>query len=460
MKRRSSVINDLQDDLEGENGKKMTLKESPMDYYIITDTYSIPNRWINTDRHIVKFQFKRLDLAKDPEGVFAECMGRAIIEAGKKAEEAYQCKPDRMGIEIFSDKLDYPIWIPFQRTQGDRSSPNKAVEPIINRIERINQSLRRGSLYGAPFEMSITTICDKALTAKIKSALKLPGKGRKKIKMIIKHSEARAGIKEVNNYDDNWCLFHACEISRMRAMAADDHNAIKRLHKYRSDADRQRRNVLQLLRKTKIPEDLPVYDADKYLPVIHAYYEQIYSPKKFRINVFTKYGRFNPEFKVGQLEDDPVILDLYLNYEHFDVISSLPRFFDKPRKRYCYWCEATYDKDRNHDMSCKALCLRCRQHGKGPCQPNTEEKKCFSCNQLFNNKECMELHEKNGTCGRFQRCTKCGVIWNREEMERKKRGFHVCNHRFCSKCKTYHDRARGCYITVPKPEKKEAYRIM
>jgi hypothetical protein len=103
----------------------------------------------------------------------------------------------------------------------------------------------------------------------------------------------------------------------------------------------------------------------------------------------------------------------------------------------------------DHRMTCPVLCNNCRRYGSLPCaKDGTAERTCPDCNKICLNEDCYQRHLP--ICHRFQRCTECGILWDREKQQR-----HECDQRFCSTCSVYHSEERGCYI---EPIKRSLYR--
>ena len=141
---------------------------------------------------------------------------------------------------------------------------------------------------------------------------------------------------------------------------------------------------------------------------------------------------------------DGKIIYIYKNKNHYDVITSMPRFLCK--KYYCHTCKESYTKRNCH--KCSTKCLSCF---KSDSDCNGEEITCKDCNRTFVGQECFDEHKRNRSkskenknivCDLVKKCLKCKRIV--EDLKE-----HVCGFSKCINCSKYCDpHLHKCYMKI------------
>ena len=107
------------------------------------------------------------------------------------------------------------------------------------------------------------------------------GRGRKNYVQKITRNIEDACILQIKN-TDRYCLFYALELMRIHVSKEMPHTTFSR---YKSNFERQRSAVIQMMRNAKIPRNLPDYVLEEWGPVVQQYYDDTYGPGK-TINYF------------------------------------------------------------------------------------------------------------------------------------------------------------------------------
>ena len=100
------------------------------------------------------------------------------------------------------------------------------------------------------------------------------GRGRRRFSRKIRRDINDACVIEIRN-NDQYCLFYALELMRIHVSKAMNP---KTFFDYKSNFQRQRSDVIQMMRKAKIPLHLPEYIIEEWGPVVQAYYDETYGP--------------------------------------------------------------------------------------------------------------------------------------------------------------------------------------
>lgn len=79
---------------------------------------------------------------------------------------------------------------------------------------------------------------------------------------------------------------------------------------------------------------------------------------------------------------------------------------------------------------------------------------------LFFYRLCFDTHIANHACTDSKRCEKCGVIYSKRVLGMNNEVEHVCETTYCSCCRTYHDKKRGCYIKKLQHPNLKPYRLV
>jgi hypothetical protein len=300
----------------------------------MTNSATILNKWMKTDRHLSTFEIKAIEHSANPLEVLRVCFTKAIEDAIAHSQE-HTGEADKLGIGIHSDLLlKGPLWIPIHKIGPIEDT----VEQIVRRLEKMSypDDNERAPLFSAPFKVDITTICQKKLQQAVdagKRRLSMYGRGQRRINKDLSHCFFEKGIIRIQNTEDPYCLFYALEIARLHCTMKDR----MQFYRYRLSPERQNEQVRLLMEAAGIPTDLTEYDAFRFLPIVQQYFDQEY-PQQFRIYAFNAIGKYKPTIKTGDI-DNAHPLVLWFSDQHFDVVSSIRTLFDAP---YCWYFESTY----------------------------------------------------------------------------------------------------------------------
>ena len=132
---------------------------------------------------------------------------------------------------------------------------------------------------------------------------------------------------------------------------------------------------------------------------------------------------------------------LYLHNNHYDVITSMPGFFNE--SYFCHTCKRPYDNKIEH--LCPGMCKSCRGYN---CITD-EPLECKECNRWFKSKTCYDRHKEpvgraRSICQGIKKCLKWGKSMHVRKLNPK---GHICG-RKCSTCGVVLDEKdeHKCYI--------------
>ena len=157
--------------------------------------------------------------------------------------------------------------------------------------------------------------------------------------------------------------------------------------------------------------------------------------------------------------DEKPHLTLYLHYNHFDVINSVPGFLG--RSYFCFRCYKPYDHTTDH--MCPNMCKSCRGFG---CVIENDGIVCRECKRLFKSRSCYDRHRTEPidgsgktVCQVIRVCEKCGKSTHINKMNPK---GHICGSK-CRTCKvvvTHEDTGHQCYIQPLEQDEDSSYNHM
>jgi hypothetical protein len=396
-------------------------------------------------KYRAKYVFQKIEKIDDPFETLRNLFENTIKDVLEKARED-NFEPQKMGFEISSVNLEPDIRIPFNVINEN------TVPAIFNRFRLIEQSKsKEQSLLGEPFTIQITLLNQNALPTTIETS------GRGKKNGHVRHLIDESKLIEINN-NDSYCLFYALEIMRVytKEYIGEKRMTKQTFNNFRKNIMEQRILVIRLLSATRIEKNLNRYDAQIYCPIIQQYWDEQW-PNTFRIFIFSEYGTYRPAYSSPDTSYKyPIIL--YHKDDHFSGVRTMCRFFNTC-PYYCFSCMAPYHIPANHKFSCKRRCINCTRVGpEFPCTiAEEEDRHCYDCNKNFLNKNCFEWHKEKKICETLKKCLKCGIIYNKKDLERQRIKKHFCSHRFCKECLTYHEGL--CYIKPLVLEPSKPYRL-
>jgi hypothetical protein len=267
-----------------------------------------------------------------------QCFARCIDEAKEKADN----RVFKLGISINSEMLDEPIDIPFKEPWINTPAV------ILHEFQRVAQSKRAASLYGAPISVTVTTIGRRD--------------GGKRLKAEVLHNINQGHLLKIVNVD-TYCFFRAIEATRMHKLIGKPGGLTpKQFSRMMSEASQRNetgmhdlgRYARTLMKQCNAPRGLPFYSVEEYAPIVQDYYDEKY-PGMFRLSVFSSIGCYRPVF-LGMPEK--YIYDLPIFYDeqrkHFHGIRTIHKFFSK--SWYCIDCQRLYDNLNTHSNKCVRKC--------------------------------------------------------------------------------------------------------
>ena len=141
-------------------------------------------------------------------------------------------------------------------------------------------------------------------------------------------------------------------------------------------------------------------------------------------------------------ENDKKLFVLY-QQGHFDVVTSLPGFFD--RSYICERCLKCYDKHERH--RCDNVCTGCFKNTKDGCQFESWTF-CQECQRYFKSQACYERHKlkptttkksarPKSTCDWVKRCDGCG---------KSVKDQHECGLSYCRACQMQMPIGHQCFM--------------
>jgi hypothetical protein len=391
--------------------------------------------------------FQIVDIPNDPEtllgGIFDYCLNESRKEAQKNGIE-----PDLMAITIRSTLLDPHIYLPY------RPYTENTIDVVLNEFLKVAQSKKQQglTLWGEPFSIKIYNV-DRS---RLPTTQQIIGGGKRKLKQVHHMIREKALIKVENK--DAYCLFYAIQAIVARNTRGyskwQKSDYVKRSGKWKAD-------TWDLMHKLNIDPSLREYDACIYGPIIIDHFNREFAGQyRFKLFIFGHLGHYQPKFKYGP-ENYTIPIILYHNSEqkHFDAVKKPYGLF---HQSYCLSCESTYNSPSNHSMYCRSRCQLCSKMDHSlPClKLDGFHQKCTECNKIFKNRLCFQHHKDTVFCDVSKKCEKCGVIWNKKVyLENGKEG-HECDETWCNKCRIWHNKEDGCFITPLEPWKQKAYRIV
>ena len=161
------------------------------------------------------------------------------------------------------------------------------------------------------------------------------------------------------------------------------------------------------------------------------------------------------------------LIILYHNKEHYDVITSLPGFFNQTY--FCPYCLKGYNNEGHH--RCESLenkvCSCCRQPNCSGFASHVPQKlkatiPCHHCRRFFFNEECYDNHTRftlarqlkpeNSVCLNVRRCKHCGKQSNSFKAVRA----HQCGTSQCPSCEKYVKASEHkCFIQPDRKRKRQ-----
>jgi len=216
----------------------------------------------------------------------------------------------------------------------------------------------------------------------------------------------KSSIKVIRN-TDNFCLVRAIIVGK--AYADKDHNARKLL---RPNNRILNEKTLKIVEQLQLPNRQCGIEQVKKIEALL---------RDYQIMIIDEEGVAKDPLYLNKNHNFKKFIYISFNQNHFNVITSMRSFTRS--NYYCDVCKKGYHILANH--TCSNTCIACKRTN---CDKSSHKMKCFQCKRLYNNADCLKLHNAH-FCPAKLICTDCG---------RKKNYNHVCedNFRWCSICKS------------------------
>ena len=142
---------------------------------------------------------------------------------------------------------------------------------------------------------------------------------------------------------------------------------------------------------------------------------------------------------------------------HFDVIKSLPAFFE--RSHWCFLCDKGYNSLQKH--RCAVICKGCV---KPDCNPGNDAVSCRSCRRTFPSLDCYArhklgpepgpVHSRRSLCSTLYICQMCHALVS--PRNRKADNHHKCGESFCKQCGLFDVTAsHKCFMEIVSTTKED-----
>ena len=263
---------------------------------------------------------------------------------------------DKVRFILRSEQLDTPISLPFLTVE------QLTTERVFSQIERVIQSNQE-------FRLNDTVTID------INHVKTPEGRGKSKRKRttlnIRDYLKEKKSIIRINNKDD-FCLARALAVSIARIENDPLYAQISK-----SERHIQLERALDLHQAANVPLGPCGIDEVKLFQQYLSNYQIIVVSGTHNNSII-----YPP--KPPGTDEKPTI-SLYLQHNHFDVITKLPGFLN--RSYFCHRCHKAYDHTSDH--LCPAMCSSCRAFG---CVFEDEGIVCNECDRLFKNQACYDHH--------------------------------------------------------------------
>ena len=396
-KRRSSEVDD--------DDEPSTSTPQEENFYVIEDVRQVKSK---------KFRATATDYSvrfNNPEDDFD------LIESYERTQKIFEHllnditngmnEKDQVRFVLRSTQLDTPISLPFMSVQ--QLTP----ERVFSQIERVIQSNR-------DFHLNDTVVVD------IVHVEALQGSGRKKRDLVDlkEFLHKKRSIINIQNKDD-LCLARALVVAIAK---------IEKDPRYKTLTDSRWKAQEEKARELHQSANVPFGPCG--IPEVKKFQEYL---TDYEINIVSLDHNNSIIYPPSPTASDVKPIYLYLHHNHYDVITTMPRFLS--RSYFCHKCRRPYDQTLNH--LCPGMCKSCRAYG---CKVE-DPVKCDQCGRMFRSKACYDRHKEpigrgKSVCEGIKRCEKCGKSMNVTNLK-----SHICGR----KCKTCREILEGddehkCYI--------------
>ena len=400
---------------------------------------------------------RRFNVNLQQEGNIIDNITPALRDAMERAMREVVSDPNldgnyRVFFDLFSDRLAHGTYRGNGMRVQDFRDGGDSVDAVFERLQSTLNSNESFAMDDT-FQMEIMVVRPPNRQGSGRKTKNKPG--YQKLQDFIVNKKT---ILRINNKDDN-CGARAT----MTAKAIADEKQRKlqnpnyrdpRLQRLKKGGRLQEVLAKELYRNSGVPEG-PVgrtelskfqeYLGDGYRLIV------VYAEERNACYAFTPY------------KEDQVPLVLYHHDNHYDVVTSLPGFFNQAY--FCPYCLQGYGKEGHHRCTSteNKVCPCCRQPNCSGFASHAPQKwkatiPCHHCRRFFFNQQCYENHQRyslarqqkpeNSVCLNVRRCKLCGKQSNSFKAIRA----HQCGTSKCPSCEKFVIASEHkCFI---KPDKK------
>ena len=271
---------------------------------------------------------------------------------------------DKVRIRLDSRHLDRPIWTPpIQRDQ-------LTVDRIMLEVSRVLQSHEDFRL-------------DDTFSLWVQHAA-IPGGtcstiDSKQNALLLRKLREKRCVTVIKN-DDDICLARALVV--VKALADKDEKLYATLRRqkkptHHTDRTEQTRRALYMIKKAGLT-------VRRFTLADIQYFERVLS--EYMI-VIVGVEQLNSVIYAGAYKEKKILL--LLHSEHFDVLTSLPAWFE--HNMYCFHCLQCYDRRESH--RCLHTCKQCLKQDCPSLSSKQPSIHCENCNRNFKGNECFAAHK-------------------------------------------------------------------
>ncbi|KAJ8019801.1 putative DNA polymerase [Holothuria leucospilota] len=327
---------------------------------------------------------------------------------------------DRVGIELLAPSLTHAVWVPLMRRD------QVTVERMFRHIEKVIQSNADFTLNGNVI-LNILHVDMANGTGRVNTHTNMRQWLMKKKKSVI----------TINNKDD-LCLARALVTAKARLDKENDRTI--NWNNIRQGMCEQTKLAKALHANAGVPEGpCSLDEVDRFQQFLQDYQILV----------------------ISCLPKDPIVFKGPENHKklcvlyqqgHFDVITSLPGFFDQ--NYICERCLKCYDKHERH--RCDNVCTGCFKNTKDGCQFEAWTF-CQECHRYFKSQACYDRHKfkptttkksarPKSTCDWVKRCEGCG---------KSVKDQHECGLSYCRACQMQMPIGHQCFMQPVRQKDRE-----
>ena len=321
---------------------------------------------------------------------------------------------DQVRFVLRSTQLNTPISMPFMPLH--QLTP----ERVFSQLQRVIQSNR-------DFRLNDTVSVD------VIHVEAPQGSGRKKPRTTLNIKEylhKKKSIITIHNNDD-LCLARALVVAIAKVENAPNYKNLTK--PCRRDQEKKAKELHAAANVPLGPCGIPEMELfQKYLT-------------NYEINIVSGNHDnsiiYPPKPSINNNNNNITPLYLYLHYNHYNVITSMPGFLNQ--SYFCHTCKRPYDNKIEH--LCPGMCKSCRAYN---CITD-EPLECKECNRWFKSKACYDRHKEPvgaaiSVCQGIKKCLECGKSVHVRKLNSK---GHICGKK-CSTCKVVLNEKdeHKCYI--------------